>query len=108
MVSECDRMMKIAIPAVRIAVAKSLNRFGMSQSEIAKRLGVAQAAVSKYLSTKYSKRISDIEKFVESRGLQKGIVNLITANRGDARVQEKIDQIASGIYLMKSAIKLSK
>lgn len=50
------------IPAVRASIAKELtDKHGMKEEKIASALGVAQAAVSKYLSNKYSKRIADLE-----------------------------------------------
>ncbi len=50
------------IPAVRASVAKELtNRYRMKEEKIADVLGVAQAAVSKYLASKYSKKIAELE-----------------------------------------------
>ena len=61
MVSECDRFIKTAIPAIRIAVAELLStKYKMGQAEIAKRMGVTQAAVNKYLNGRYSDRIKGI------------------------------------------------
>ncbi len=60
--SEYTLTVSTIIPAVRASIAKELtNKHGMKEERIADALGVAQAAVSKYLSNKYSKRIADIE-----------------------------------------------
>lgn len=93
---------------MRIAAAKSLNKMGMSQSEIAKRLGVAQAAVSKYLSNRYSVKIARIERLIEAKGLHKSVIGLVMA-KGDRRaVLRKIDQIASSSYMLRSTAKIVK
>ncbi len=60
------RASKLMIPAARSIIARELKeRYQMTEQEIASQLGVAQAAVSKYLSGKYSKAIKDVEKGVD-------------------------------------------
>lgn len=60
--SEYTLAVSTIIPAVRASIAKELtNKHGMKEEKIADALGVAQAAVSKYLSSKYSKRIAVTE-----------------------------------------------
>jgi predicted fused transcriptional regulator/phosphomethylpyrimidine kinase/predicted transcriptional regulator len=46
----CENVQKEFLPAVRTQLAQSLRQIGLSQMEIASRLDVTQAAVSKYLS----------------------------------------------------------
>ena len=66
MYTNCDEIFKITIPAVRIAVAKSLSKkYKMSQSDIAKQLGTTQAAISKYFDGNYSSKIAKVERVVE-------------------------------------------
>ena len=53
---------KEVIPAARLFIATALKkRYNMTEQEIADRLGVAQAAVSKYLNGKSSVKIAEIK-----------------------------------------------
>ncbi len=62
MINGYTRATKLIIPAARSIIAKELKyRYSMTEQDIAAKLGIAQAAVSKYLSGKYSKRIKEIE-----------------------------------------------
>ncbi len=50
------------VPAARASIAKALvKKHNMSEKDAAKMLGVTQAAISKYVSSKYSQKIKDIE-----------------------------------------------
>ena len=106
MYTNCDEIFKITIPAVRVVVAKSLKKnYNMNQSEIAKSLGVAQAAVSKYLSNRYSTKIAKIEKVIESKKLAQGTIRI--ARNGDKRrVSQSIDRLASSSLLVTEAFKI--
>jgi hypothetical protein len=56
-------MAKQIIPAVRVTVTKQLyTRHNFNQERIAEKLGITQAAVSKYLSGKYTQQIKQLEK----------------------------------------------
>ncbi len=47
----CERVVKELLPAIRVSTAIQLHQtYNLNQSEIAKRLGITQASVSKYLS----------------------------------------------------------
>jgi predicted transcriptional regulator len=68
---ECEGAMRLTIPAMRIAVAKSLkNDHGWSEGRIAKALGIVQPAVSKYMTGNYAPELDAIVKEALSRGLQ--------------------------------------
>ncbi len=97
----------MSISAIRIAAAKALHKKGMSQASIARQLGVAQAAVSKYLSNRYSKKIAKVEKLIESKGLHREVVGLINAKKTRREILRRIDQIASSNYLLKEVLKIS-
>lgn len=58
----CEVMVRQIIPAVRVKAAKQLYSKGLKQEEIAARLGLTQAAISKYLSGKYTQEIKRLEK----------------------------------------------
>jgi len=49
----CESIVPAVLPALRALVAKELvEQFSLSQVEVARRLGITQAAVSQYLSQK--------------------------------------------------------
>jgi len=59
----CEVMTKQIIPAVRVVVTKQLyDKHNFNQEEIAAKLGITQAAVSKYLAGKYTQDIKNLEK----------------------------------------------
>jgi len=104
---DCERAMRIAIPAMRVSVSNRLNKeHNMSESEIAKRLGIAQPAVSKYLNRRYSKRIARLEKLISSKGLEKPVVKAILSNAGPKMVNDSIDSISENTMLMEDALKI--
>jgi len=74
----CEVIVRIILPRIRSMIVNQLfNKYGLTQQEIAKRLGLTQPAVSYYLS--------------EKRGL-KG-ENLLK----NCEVKEAVDKIAKGI-----------
>lgn len=99
MVSECDRFIKTAIPAVRIAVAKLLkSKYRMDQQEIAKRMGVTQTSVNKYLNGRYSAKINGIVAGIRTRGFDRQIAGMIASGKRASLVNEGIDRAASSMY----------
>ena len=98
----CNEAFKLTIPAIRIALAKAMAAQKISQSDIAKKLGVAQPAVSKYLSGKYSKEVRAIENAIDRRSLD----NLTKAAvAGDKKeITGKIDRLASDKRLVDRAM----
>ena len=57
----CEEFIKKYLPLVRAKTARELNARGMKQQDIASRLGITQAAVSKYLDKAYDKRLARVE-----------------------------------------------
>ncbi|MFH1056663.1 MAG: helix-turn-helix domain-containing protein [Candidatus Micrarchaeota archaeon] len=58
----CEEVVKKYLPAMRAVIAKKLYKNGLTQQEIAKALGLTQAAVSKYLSNQYGRDVRIVEK----------------------------------------------
>ena len=54
------------VPAIRSYIAKELKNHGMSEEKIAELLGVAQAAISKYVNEKYSEKVKEIESKIDA------------------------------------------
>ena len=102
---DCDRAMRIVVPAMRVAVAKKLSERGMSQVEIAKRLGVAQAAISKYLNSDYSKRIAALERLIARHKLERRIVELALSGNKKA-LENAVGSLALNSRIVCSALKL--
>lgn len=101
-----EKLVKNTIPAVRIAVSITLKeKYNMSETQIAKRLGIAQAAVSKYLSGNYSPRIGKLVKFVQLGRLQDQIVKAIMAGEEEEEILNRIDKTASNKRLIEKAAK---
>lgn len=96
-----ERALKIAIPAVRIAVAKELRKnHRISEHDIAVCLGIAQAAISKYLNGRYSKNVEKVVSAIESKGMQHRVVKEILSKGKEANVSKAIDEVASRAILV--------
>ena len=92
----CEKLAKFSIPAVRIAVSDTLyGNYKFSQEKIASKLGVAQPAVYKYLSGKYSERVSMVTNFIKSNGIHEPITKAILSGSNSLKVQEMIERLAS-------------
>lgn len=103
---DCEKALKLTIPALRVAASESLSeKYGMSETDIAKRLGVAQAAVSKYLSRNYSDKIKRVVAIIKSRRLHKEIVKAVLADKSTKQVAELMDRIASEKRLVDLTLK---
>lgn len=96
--------MRITIPAVRIAVAVALNRKGMSETAIAKRLGIAQAAVSKYINGDYSKKVGRLVDLILDKKLQARIVLSASRTGSVEQISGLIDRAASERDLVEFAL----
>ncbi len=100
MVSECDSIIRTAIPAVRVAVARLLKRkYKMGQQEIADRLGITQASVNKYINGDYSERIAMVAARIKEMGLDNRIAKLAASGSHADTVNKSIDLAASSVYL---------
>ncbi|MCL4389453.1 helix-turn-helix domain-containing protein [Candidatus Marsarchaeota archaeon] len=98
MVFERDNTIKMAIPAVRIAVVRILkSRYRFGQEEIAKRMGITQAAVNKYLNGRYSGKTGKIMMRIKERGLDAKVAGMVAAGKRIPAINEQIDRIAAGI-----------
>ncbi len=70
-----ERASKEIVPAARVVIARRLKeKYNMTETDIAKILGIAQAAVSKYLNEDYSKLVEstaheinmdEIDRYIE-------------------------------------------
>ena len=96
----CLNISRVILPAVRINIAKQLDgKYDLRQIEIARRLGVAQVAVSKYLSGKYSESLKKAVDKIERSGIvDSAVIRLVkmdSAQEIDAVVNELCTRIAT-------------
>lgn len=104
MVSECDKFIKTAIPAIRVSVAKLLStKYKMPQKSIASGLGITQAAVNKYLNGGYSDRIGRLIAMTKKKGADVAIAKMVTSGNDLEHINERIDSTASAMYQDRSA-----
>jgi predicted transcriptional regulator len=61
------------VPAARALIAKRLSQQGINEDKIAHILGVTQAAISKYITNKYSEAIKDTESKIDKTIVDKYI-----------------------------------
>mgnify|MGYP001600035139 CR=1 FL=1 len=84
MLTPCETIIKRFLPAIRSSVTKELfNKYNFTQEEIAKRLGVTQASISKYLSGKYTKSIKDLEKKQKIKEISEKLSLFIASNKAN-------------------------
>ena len=100
----CDEAFRLTIPAIRIAIAKAMAAQKISQAEIAKTLGVAQPAVSKYLSGRYSDDVRAVENAIDKSQL--GELVRIAMTGDIKRISKKIDEQAASKRLVEKAMAL--
>ncbi len=66
------------VPAARASIAKALvKKHKMSEKDAAKMLGVTQAAISKYVSSKYSQKIKEIESKIDSAAIDSYVAKVV-------------------------------
>jgi len=102
--ADCARLTRISIPASRLAVAIELRRSGrMNQSDIAARLGVAQAAISKYENRRLSDRIFMLARFIVENGMASKAANIVSKGASGSAIAKEIDLIASSSRVFRKA-----
>lgn len=83
MINGYSRASKFVVPAVRSVIAQELkSRYSLTEEEIARHLGVAQAAVSKYLKGKYSDHIKKMEALIDRSSIS-AYINEISKGKSE-------------------------
>ena len=86
MVNGYERAANEVVPAARIVIAKQLkSRYNMTESSIAGVLGVAQAAVSKYLNGKCSPTVAAVCKEVGTQHLDPHIEAIAKGDKAELK-----------------------
>jgi hypothetical protein len=87
--SRCETVSKYILPAVRGLIARSLvEEYGFTQSYAAKVLGITQAAISYYVSSKRGRKMS---KKLENNKEVMSVIKYIAERIADAKDSGKID-----------------
>lgn len=82
-----ERAAKEIIPAVRSALIKELKSgYGITEESIARHLDVTQAAISKYVTNKYSKKSGAIEERIDKELVRKYAKALVEGNKKSANI----------------------
>ena len=78
MLMPCEIVIKEFLPAMRANITKTLSeKYKYNQSEIAIKLGLTQAAVSKYLAGDYSSEVKVVEKIKDIKGMADNVARQI-------------------------------
>ncbi|MEM3515982.1 MAG: helix-turn-helix domain-containing protein, partial [Saccharolobus sp.] len=87
----CESIGKRLLPIFRCHIAKELTeKYGLTQIEVAKKLGTTQAAISQYLSLKRGAR--DLEEFKEFLPIIQSVASEIANEISSGRINS--DEIA--------------
>lgn len=87
MKTPCEEVIKEIIPTVRALIAKDLClKYGFTQIEAAKKLGITQAAISQYIS---SKRGGKKLKKLKSLSGVKSLIQEISKNIAEGKISKK-------------------
>jgi predicted transcriptional regulator len=86
MINGYEKASKEVVPAVRLIIARELKiRYNMTESRIAETLGIAQAAVSKYLNGSYSERVGDTASKVDMEDVNRCIPKIVDGNKAELK-----------------------
>jgi len=93
----CEIASKSVIPALRAMVARELiEQYGMKQEQVATKLGVTQAAVSKYRHQVRGEAIQ-LESAPEVQLMSKDIASLLSKSPSPIAVSQKLCQACTDI-----------
>lgn len=97
-----DDMMKLSIPSVRYALSIILKeKYRVNQTDIAKLLGITQAAVNKYLNKKCSNEIIHLGSKIIKTKLATQTAYQITKAKKESSRRELVDKLASSKEILK-------
>jgi len=93
----CEIASKSVVPALRAMVARELmEQYGLKQEQVAARLGVTQAAVSKYRHQVRGEAIQ-LESAPEVHGISRDIASMLAKSPDPIMVSQKLCQACTDI-----------
>ena len=94
--------MKYVLPRIRSMITKELiDKYGLTQMEVASKLKVTQAAVSYYLSSKRGSRVEAFERDPHVEAKVKEIADLLV--RGGGTPDEVVKRLCSMCMALRAA-----
>ncbi len=102
----CEKLIAISLPAIRAALVARLSSGGMRQDEIAERLGVTQALVSKYLHRRYSSRVRALSAAIAGSDKLGSIAKRVEAGTTVSDANAMIDEMATSASVADAAARL--
>ena len=99
MLVECEKFVNYYLPAIRAILAHELLvRHGMTQAEVAERLGLTQPAVSQYKKGVRGKTVSLIQENRKIMKMLEELANMISSGAVDKTLlSEKMCEICKAI-----------
>lgn len=86
MINGYERASKLIVPAARVVIARELKiRYNMTEARIAQILGIAQAAVSKYLNEDYSENVKSATEKVDMGSVNRYIEKIASGNENELK-----------------------
>lgn len=86
---QCEETIKKFLPAVKAGLVKELiDDYDLNQVEIALKLGMTQAAVSKYITGKYTQRVKKLEEDERVKSTVKKVAYLIAKGKTKKPIQD--------------------
>ncbi len=90
---ECRKITREMVPAVRAYLADVMSkRYGYKQQDIARRLGIAQVAVSKYMNMRYSGQVARLKEEVARHAEDTHFVETVLKSKSADEVNERIER----------------
>ncbi len=95
---QCDSIIKVVLPAVRVSMAEEMrSRYNLNQQRIAKILGIAQVAVSKYLNGRYSSEVRRASEYIKKNGLVDDIAKKAAGKSNPEEIDRMISDLCAKI-----------
>lgn len=86
MINGYERASKEIVPAMRLVIARELKqKYNMTEDHIAEILGIAQAAVSKYLNGNYSDIVEQAAKKVDMSSVNRYIEQIASGKKKELK-----------------------
>ena len=105
----CERAVSVILPLIRAEIAKSLILdFKLTQIEAAKLLGLTQAAVSQYITSKRGYRLRIDESSPGARSIKETAKELAEGRLSDSELLNKLCDICHTIRANSKGIKKDK
>jgi hypothetical protein len=103
----CEVIVRYYLPAIRYRIASELTRnHGWTQVEVSDRLGITQAAVSKYMSGKLDDKTKEFAESAEIKRAARTIANEIAD--GKIKTPQSISEMCILCLSLRRAGKLCK